>query len=229
MRGQGLRLGVLGLVTLLGTPVLVSAQDALPSVAIADIAVTPGGYTLAPPQLGPVIVDLLVTELTASRQYHVYDGQWLVSGPDRAAQGNLDRLRSLAGAQHVDYLVLGTVTSFSMEHGGHRGGALLPKPFPFAGGLTSHQARLAVDLSLRVVDVRTGEIVSSVLGSGLATRKSRGLALGGLLHGLPLGMAVAASAVDAASARDAMLNEAVKRAVHSAAAALSAQHLVPGA
>jgi curli biogenesis system outer membrane secretion channel CsgG len=207
-----------------------AAQDAgwCPSIAVADIAVSPGGYTLAPPQLGPVIVDLLVNELTSSRQFHVYDGQWLVPGPERGGRVDLDRLRSAAEEQHVDYLVLGTVTSFSVERGGRSGGALLPKPFPVVGGLARRQARLALDLSLRIVDVRTGEIVSAAYASGTATRKSRGFALGGLLHGLPLGVAAAANVVDAGTARDAMLNEAVQRAVHTAAAALTTRHLIPG-
>lgn len=226
MKGAEFRFGRLALAALFTTQTLVFAQDAhdaRPSVAIADVAITPGGYTLAPPQLGPVIVDLLVNELTSSRQVHVYDGQWLVPLPEDSGQLNLDRLRGAAEARHVDYLVLGSVTSFSIERGGHAGGALLPKPFPVAGGLSRRHTDLAIDLSLRIVDVRTGEIVSSANGSGTSTRKSHGFALGGLLHGLPLGVAAAAQAIDAATARDKMLSEAVQHAVHNAAIALEKQ------
>lgn len=227
MARQGFRFGMLALVALLTTPVIAHAQDARPSVAIADVAVSPGGYTLAPPQLGSVIVELLVNELTSSRQFHVYDGQWLVLQPERGGRVNLERLRGAAEERHVDYLVLGTVTSFSMERGGNGGGALLPRPFPVAGGLSRRRAELAIDLALRIVDVRTGEIVSSANGSGTSTRKSHGFAIGGLLHGLPLGIAAAAQTIDAATARDKMLNEAVQHAVHDAATALTAQHLAP--
>lgn len=226
MRRRAFRFGSLALAALFTTQTWASAQDARdsrPSVAIADVTVSPGGYTLAPPQLGPVIVDLLVNELTSSRQFHVYDGQWLVPQSERGGRANLERLRGAAEERHVDYLVLGTVTSFSMERGGHGGGALLPKPFPVAGGLSRRRADLAIDLALRIVDVRTGEIVSSASGSGTSTRKSHGFAIGGLLHGLPLGVAAAAQAIDAATARDKMLDEAVQHAVHNAAAALEKQ------
>src|SRR5690348_17154819 len=175
MRGRGFRAGSLVLAALFTTQAFASAQEARdprPSIAIADVAVNPGGYMLAPPQLGPVIVDLLVNELTSSRQFHVYDRQWLVPQTDRNGRMNLDRLRGAAEERHVDYLVLGTVTSFSMQRGGHGGGALLPKPFPVAGGLSRRRADLAIDLALRIVDVRTGEIVSSANGSGTSTRKS---------------------------------------------------------
>ena len=224
MRGQGFRVGVLALTALFTTQAYASGQgasDALPSVAIADIAVTPGGYTLAPPQLGPEIVELLVDALLPSQRFHIYDGQWLVPESGRGPGVELDRLRDAARAQHVDYLVLGTVTAFSVERTGHRAGALLPRPFPVAGGLLRKNAELAIDLSLRIVDVRTGEIISSAYGTGIATRKSRGFILGGLLHGLPLGVAAAARTADAVGERDAMLNEAVHRAVQSAAATLT--------
>lgn len=224
MRGQGFRLGILALAALFTTQALASAQDArdaLPSIAIADVAVTPGGYTLAPPQLGPEIVDLLVDALLPSQRFHIYDGQWLVPDSKRGTGLDTDRLRDAARAQHVDYLVLGTVTAFSMERAAHGAGALLPRPFPVAGGLWRKHAELGIDLSLRIVDVRTGEIISSAYGTGIATRKSRGFILGGLLHGLPLGVAAAARAADAIGERDAMLNEAVHRAVQNAAATLA--------
>ena len=74
------------------------AQDAAarPNIAIADVLVSPGGWTLPPPQMGATIIDLLVGELVGSQQFHVYDGQWLV--PQREAGGhvNVEHLRAAA-------------------------------------------------------------------------------------------------------------------------------------
>src|SRR4051812_49671601 len=56
------------------------AQDAAarPALAIADVAVTPGGGTLPPPQLSGAIIELMMGELVTSQRFRVYDGQWLV-------------------------------------------------------------------------------------------------------------------------------------------------------
>jgi hypothetical protein len=78
-----------------------AAQEAAtrPTVAIADVAVQPGGWTLAPPQLGAVIAQLLLDELVTSAQFHVVDGQWLV--PESQAGGRAAG-RLVHGAARVD-------------------------------------------------------------------------------------------------------------------------------
>jgi curli biogenesis system outer membrane secretion channel CsgG len=206
------------------TPV-VGAQEAMarPAIAIADVAVTPGGWTLPPPQLSGAIVEMMVNELVASQKFHVYDGQWLV--PEREiGRASLDRLRGAAAERHVDYVVVGSLTAFSTEQKGRRGGGVLPKPI-ILGGFARNQTVLKVSMTFRIVDVRTGEIVSSVFGEGIGTRKTTSLGGLGAVHGIPLGLL---SAARAPSARDAMLNEAIKQAVHSAALALAQTALPVG-
>lgn len=200
------------------------AQDALakPSVAIADVAITPGGWTLPPPQLSDTIVELMMSELVATDRFHLYDGQWLVPDDEVGGHADLQRLRAAAAERHVDYLVLGRLTAFSSEHKKKGFGGALPLPF-ILGGFSRDQAQLRVSINFRIIDVRSGEIVASASGDGLGVR--RATAAGGLaiVHGLPLG--AIAGAARARPARDAMLDEAVRMAVHGAALELSHRSL----
>ena len=193
------------------------AQDGKPTLAIADVALTASGTTLPPPQLGASIVAQLLDELVSSDRFHVYDGQWLVPEAESGGRVNLDRLRASAASSHVDYVVLGTLTTFSTEQSRKRGGGIFPKPF-LAGGFSREQILTAVGLTFRIVDVRTGEIVTSASAHGRGSRRSTGLGLLGLVHGLPLG---GGGSSRLSGSRDAMLDDAVRQAVHGAAQALA--------
>jgi curli biogenesis system outer membrane secretion channel CsgG len=225
MKRIGLKL-VLAAAAVAGIAGRAHAQDtSKPTIAIADVVVSPGGWTLPPPQMGGAIVDLLVGELVTSQQFHVYDGQWLV--PQREAGGhvNLPHLCAAAAERHVDYLVLGSVTAFSMVQTGRHAGGLLPlHAAAGGGGYSSSRSRLAVDVTFRIVDVRTGEILTTAMGEGIGTRKSTGLGLLGFVRGIPLPL-IAGAAQTVANARDAMLDEALKHAVHDAALALASKQL----
>jgi curli biogenesis system outer membrane secretion channel CsgG len=196
------------------------AQDAQarPAIAIVDVDVTPGGWTLPPPQLSGAIVDMMMSELVASQRFHVYDGQWLVPESQAGGKVDLGRLRAAAADRHVDYVVLGSLTAFSTEHGKKRVGGLLPKPF-LLGGFSREQAQLRVAMTFRIVDVRTGEIVATATGEGLGRRRATSVAGLGVVSGFPVGALGGAARMPAA--RDAMLDEAVRQAVHAAALALA--------
>ena len=195
-----------------------AAQDGKPTLAIADVALTAGGTTLPPPQLGASIVAQLLDELVSSDSFHVYDGQWLVPEDESGGRVNLERLRASAASSHVDYVVLGTLTTFSTEQRAKRGGGIFPKPF-LAGGFSREQILTAVGLTFRIVDVRTGEIVTSASARGRGSRRSTGLGLLGLVRGLPL---AGGGSSRMSGSRDAMLDDAVREAVHGAAQALAA-------
>lgn len=188
-----------------------------PAVAVARLDVAQGGWTLPPPEIGASVVDMLVNELVGSERFHVYDGQWLVPGSE-GRQPPLSQLRSAAAERHVDYVVVGTLTQFSTEQKKRRFGGLLPRPLVL-GGLSRQQTSLHVSLFFRVVDVQSGEVVASVIGEGLGRRRVTGVGGLGIVHGLPVG--ALASAATASIARDAMLNEALRQAVHTAALSLS--------
>jgi curli biogenesis system outer membrane secretion channel CsgG len=200
------------------------AQDAAarPSVAIADVAISPGGWTLPPPQLSGTIVELLMNELVASQRFHLYDGQWLVPESEAAGHVNVERLRAAAAERRLDYLVLGRLTSFSSENKKKGFGAVLPVPFGL-GGFSRDQAQLRVSMTFRIIDVRTGEIVATMSGDGIGRRRATAVGGLGVVHGLPLGALAGAARVH--SSRDAMLDEAVRMAVHNAALELAQRSL----
>jgi len=216
---------VAGVRVIVATTGFAQEASARPAVAVADVTVAPGGWTLPPPQLSATIIELLVSDLVSSQRFHVYDGQWLVPEAE-IGHANLQRLRAAAAEKNVDYIVVGAVTAFSSEQKGRRFGGLFPKPF-VAGGFSRDRSQLHVGMTLRIVDVKTGEIVSSVSGDGIGLRRSTGFGGLGVVHGLPVGALV--SAARASHARDAMLDEALRSAVHSAAQALgaAATRLVP--
>jgi len=205
------------------------AQDASarPSVAIADVAITPGGWTLPPPQLSGAIVEMMMGELVASQRFHVYDGQWLVSEAESGGPANIERLRAAATQRGVDYVVVGSLTAFSTENKKKGFGGIIPTPF-LLGGVSKQQARLRVELAFRIVDVRTGEIVATATGEGIGVRRATGVAAGGIVgRAMPLPVGAFAAA-RLPAARDAMLDEAVKLAVRSAAAALARAPIADG-
>jgi curli biogenesis system outer membrane secretion channel CsgG len=199
------------------------AQDAAarPSLAIADIAITPGGWTLPPPQLSGTIVELMMNELVGSQRFHLYDGQWLVPESEAGGHANLVRLRAAAAERRVDYLVLGRLTAFTNERKKKGFGGVIP--VPFIGGFSREQALLKVAMTFRIVDVRSGEVVASVSGEGVGRRRSTGGGGLGVVHGLPIG--AIAGAARARGARDAMLDEAVRMAVRNAALELAQRSL----
>src|SRR5918995_72260 len=140
---------------------VVTAQEVAirPSIAIADVAITPGGWTLPPPQLSAAIVELLMGELVSSQRFAVYDGQWLVPESE-IGRPNLERLRAAAAERRVDYVVVGSLTTFANEQKKKRFGGLVPKPLVL-GGFSRDHAQLKVSMSFRLVDVRTGLIVAT--------------------------------------------------------------------
>jgi curli biogenesis system outer membrane secretion channel CsgG len=208
------------------TGAMAQPADARPSIALADVAITPGGWTLPPPQLSATIVELMMNELVASDRFHLYDGQWLVPEEEAGGHADLSRLRAAAAGRHMDYIVLGRLTAFTSERGRKGFGGVVP--LPLIGGFSRERSQLKVSLAFRIVDVRTGEIVASAAGDGLGQRHTTSGGGFGVVHGLPIG--AIAGAAQAHSARDAMLDEAVRLAVHAAALELARRPLpLPGA
>jgi curli biogenesis system outer membrane secretion channel CsgG len=207
--------------TLLACVALVNVAAAqpreLPRVAIADFEVTPSGSTLPPPHLGVTLAQLMLHRLVDATQFHVYDPQFLrtAASASRSRQAEA-ALRADAREAGVDYLVLGSVTQFSMEQKqrGFGGGGLI-HGLPI-GGLGGRQtSSLCVSIMVRVVDVRTGEVVTTATGIGDG-RRSR-VTAGGLAAALPI---IGGFSRGSANARDAQLAEATRQAVDAASAGL---------
>lgn len=225
MRGRALfSLASVFAIRLVAVGVVTAQEVAIrPSIAIADVAITPGSSTLPPAHIGGAIVELMMAQLVASQRFQVYDGQWLVP-TDHAGHPNLAQLRAAAAEHNVDYLVLGRVTAFDTDQKKRRFGGLLPKPL-LLGALTRDYSQVRIGLSFRLVDVRTGEIVSTASGDGVSTRRGLKIGGGGLVKGLPVGALV--TTTRAALPRDSMLHEALIRAVQWAAKGLVTATLPP--
>jgi curli biogenesis system outer membrane secretion channel CsgG len=189
----------------------------LPRIAIADFEVTPSGSTLPPLHLGTTMAQLMLHRLVDATQFHVYDPQFLpaAASASRSRQAE-EALRAGARELGIDYLVLGSVTQFSLEQkqrafGG--GGLIHRLPIGAIGGRQT--SSLCVSILVRVVDVRTGEVVTTATGIGDG-RRSR-VTAGALASMLP---GVGGFSSGSSNARDAQLAEATRQAIDAAAMGL---------
>jgi curli biogenesis system outer membrane secretion channel CsgG len=186
-----------------------------PKIAIVDFDARPGGTTLPPPQIGATIAQLMLDRLVEANRFQVFDGQWLRKSAATSRQAE-DAL--LAGARDagVDYLVLGSITQFSMEQRQRTfGGGGFLRGLPIGGGSRRQTSQLAVSILVRVMNVQTGQVVTTAIGVGVGKRS--GLSAGGLAAHLPL---IGGLSSGSSNSRDAQLDEAARQAVDVASAGL---------
>jgi curli biogenesis system outer membrane secretion channel CsgG len=147
-------------------------------------------------RLGDGMADLLVSELVRSRNFAVVERQYfekLVSEIDRQKSGlfrpeGKAPVGRMKGAQ---YLIRGVINDFSQSGGG--GLSLAIRFFVFLG----HGYTARVSLTLTVIDVETGQIVSSTQSTGIVRTRSayteatyKGVTFGGdVFFATPLGEA----------------------------------------
>jgi curli biogenesis system outer membrane secretion channel CsgG len=203
---------------IVAAPAVRAADVRRPALAILDFDSATSGRMLAPPQLGAAAAQLLLDRLVASGAYRVFDGHWLQPGPRRADMMPPPSLRAYAASAGADYLVIGTITRFSEEQK-RRGGGGIALPFPVLGALHRDKRDLAIDIVVRVVDARTGEIVTTASGLGVASRTNRSIGGFGLIAAAGGGGGFTNQAI---GSRDAQLAEALERSIASAASALIA-------
>lgn len=188
-----------------------TAPQSRPTLAIVDFETTPAGSILPPPHLGSALAGLMLDRLVASGQYRVLDGRWLRI--DRGAEGrmNLDAVREYAESAGVDYLVLGSMTQFSAENRRrtYGGGVVVP----LLAGVRRQKIELIVGITVRVVDVRSGEVATTATSQGMSDRRRLNIGALGLF---PRGGGGGFSNGSTES-RDAQLSEAITRAITTAA------------
>jgi curli biogenesis system outer membrane secretion channel CsgG len=135
--------------------------------------------------VGKGIVDLLINQLVSDGSYRVIERTALdkiikeqnLSNSDRVSSSSAAKIGALLGA---DTIIIGDVTQFGRDDknygggggGGHWGGYGL-------GGLGLKKAKAVVEVTARMVDVNTGEILASVIGHGESTRSSTDMLGGG--------------------------------------------------
>ncbi len=197
-----------------GTQPAATIQPAVrPTVAIAAFDTDRTGW-VPPPHFGETVADLLASRLVDLGAFRVFDrGLLPESAPGQRA--SFDAIRGLAEQSGVDYVVLGAVTRFANEKKTSHSG-LLGVPFLGAGGKSSQES--SVGLTIRVIDVRTGEIVSTTTSLGAASKSDRTLGGGAIVHGLPVG---ALHTTGSTGSLDRLVGNALAGAVDDAAAVLT--------
>ncbi len=135
--------------------------------------------------IGKGITDMLVNQLLADAKYHVYEravidkviNEQNFSNSNRADPATAARIGALAG---VDVIIVGDITTFGRDDKNYGGGAVGYGLGKFGmGGLGVHKAKAVVEITARMVDVNTGEILASVTGRGESKRSGTDMLGGG--------------------------------------------------
>jgi len=176
--------------------------------------------------VGKSIANLLVDRLVTGGAYSVIDRKALdkiiaeqnLSNSDRADSSSAARVGKLMS---VSAIVVGTISQFGIEDknstvGGSQAGSVAGR---FGvGGAGRKQSKAAVQISARIVNVETGEILSVVQGRGEASRSSATVAGSGGgtndLGGGPIDMG-------STNFANTILGEAVNKAVTALAGQLN--------
>jgi curli biogenesis system outer membrane secretion channel CsgG len=205
--------------TLIAAPA--QAQDnravSRPTIAVVAFDTTRTGF-MPPPGFGETVADLLTDRLVSSGAFRIIDPSLVVQPGDDVGRIPASMLMERAAGAGVHYLVLGTVTRLSMEHRTSTGGGVVP--IPIVGGLIRKKKTDSIlGLTIRMVDVRTGELVTTTTVEGSSsgnTSSSAGVA--GFVH-LPFAAGKSSSAI---GIQDGLLAKAVGEAVMAVAEHLKA-------
>jgi curli biogenesis system outer membrane secretion channel CsgG len=166
------------------------------------------------PRLGATLAELLTDRLVSSGHYRLLDRETVAALAGNRGPVPFSVLRDRAAAAGGDYLIVGAVTRFSTERQRKTGVGLLP--VPVVGGLVrKNKVEFVIGLTLRVIDVRTGEVVATAATEGgAATQNSStaGIAVVGLP--VPIGGGGGSSAT---GVQDRLLDAAIAQAIDAAA------------
>ena len=135
--------------------------------------------------IGRGISDMLVNQLVNDGSYRVIERKQLdkilqeqnFSNSNRADTATAAKIGKVAG---VDAIITGSVTQFGRDdkHYGGGGGGGHWSGYGF-GGIGVKKDKAVVEITARVIDVNTGEILASVTGHGESKRSGAALSGGG--------------------------------------------------
>ena len=174
--------------------------------------------------IGRGISDLLVNQLVNDGTYRVIERRELerimreqnFSNSDRADASTAAKLGKLLG---VDTIIVGDITQFGRDdqnkNFGGLGGRWGTGGF---GGIGTHKAKAVVEVTARLVDVNTGEILASATGHGESTRSGTNILGGGASN-----WTGGAGQIDMGSSNfgQTIIGEAVKASVNNLATQLN--------
>jgi curli biogenesis system outer membrane secretion channel CsgG len=188
MRMRGLGCLVAGLV-LAGLAVPAAAQSKRPTIAVMDFdygAVNNwwsgvwGNY-----DIGKGMADQVVDELVNDGSFRVIERKKLdtvlaeqdFQQSDRADPHGAAKIGKVLG---VKFILAGSITKFATSDKKYSAGGLVKGPI---GGLGFKKAKSEVELTARVIDVETGEILISAKGEG-ESKKGGGVSVGAYAGGV---------------------------------------------
>ena len=188
-----------------------------PTIAVVALDTTRTGW-MPPPGFGETVAELLTDRLIAASAFRIIDSSIVTIPGEDPGRIPVSVLMERAGNAGVQYLVLGAVTRLSMEKRSSSGGGILP--IPFVGGLINKKKTDSiVGLTLRMIDVRTGEIITTATARGDASGKTSSGGGVAVITPIPL---VAGKHSSVTGIQDGLLATAVGQAVTAAAGQLAA-------
>lgn len=192
-------------------------QVSRPTIAVVAFDTTRTGW-MPPPGFGETVADLLTDRLVSGGAFRIIDTSLVVAPGDDVGRMPASMLMDRAAGAGIQYLVLGAVTRLSMEHRTSTGGGVVP--IPIVGGLIRKQKTDSIlGLTIRMVDTRTGEIITTTTAQGDASgNTSSGGGVAGFIH-LPFAAGKSSSAT---GIQDGLLANAVGEAVAAVADHLNA-------
>ena len=187
-----------------------AVQTVRPTMTVADFDTDRTGW-MPPPRLGTTLAEMLTDRLVATGRYRMMDREWLLSAQDGHVP--FPQLVERAAGAGVDYLVAGSVTRLSIENRSSTGGGVVP--LPLIGALIhKHKTESVIGLTIRVIDVHTGEVVATSTAEKGATQQNS--AGGGVVVIGPVPL-FGAGGTSATGFHDRLLDTAVQEAVTAAA------------
>jgi curli biogenesis system outer membrane secretion channel CsgG len=176
MRGK-LFLGaaVVAATTLLAGPAQTQDKAKRPTVAIMDFDFgTVAYHWWGDYNIGKGMADQVVDALLEEGSFRVIERKKLdtvlaeqdFSNSDRA-DPSAAKLAKLGKVLGVRYIIAGSITKFGGEEKNYGGGGLIKGKL---GGLGLKKAKTEVNLTARMIDATTGEILVSAKGEGVSTK-----------------------------------------------------------
>jgi curli biogenesis system outer membrane secretion channel CsgG len=217
--------------SLVAAPALAAAQEIVtprPSVTVATFDTDRTGW-MPPPHLGETLAELLADRLIGTGAFRVVDRQWLVSASSSDGVGRVPfaHVVDRASQAGVDYVIAGAVTRLSIEKSSSTTGGGVP--LPLVGGLF-HKSKTesVLGLVIRVIDLRTGEVVATSAPESAASQTQSGGGGFAVVAHVPI---VAGHGTSRQGFQDRLLDLTMQEAVTMAAETLraAAARLAPAA
>ena len=153
-----------------------------PSVAVMDFDYGTVNNWWGQYDIGKGMADQVVDELVNEGSFRVIERKKLdtvlaekdFAHSDRADPGAA-KLAKLGKVLGIKYIIAGSITKFGTEEKSYGGGGIGGGKI---GGLGLKKAKTFVNLTARMIDATTGEILVSAMGEGLSTQGG-GLAVAG--------------------------------------------------